>query len=74
MKTSRLILTCMLLSFVAALPAMAGPRTFVSGLGNDANPGTREQPKRTFASALTVTDPAGEVVVLDPAASDPARS
>ena len=67
MKTSRLILTCILLTFVAALPAMAGPRTFVSGLGNDANPGTREQPKRTFASALTVTDPHGEVVVLDPA-------
>ena len=67
MKTSRLTLTCILMTFVAALPAMAGPRTFVSGLGNDANPGTREQPKRTFASALTVTDPSGEVVVLDPA-------
>ena len=67
MKTSRLIVICILLTFVAALPAMAGPRTFVSGLGNDANPGTREQPKRTFASALTVTDPGGEVVVLDPA-------
>ena len=67
MKTLRLTLTCILLTFVAALPAMAGPRTFVSGLGNDANPGTREQPKRTFASALTVTDPGGEVVVLDPA-------
>ena len=67
MKTSRLILACILLTFVAALPAMAGPRTFVSGLGNDANPGTREQPKRTFASALTVTDAGGEVVVLDPA-------
>ena len=67
MKTSRLILTCILVTFVAALPAIAGPRIFVSGLGNDANPGTREQPKRTFASALTVTDPGGEVVVLDPA-------
>ena len=67
MKTPRLILTCILLTLVAALPAMAGPRTFVSGLGNDANPGTREQPKRTFASALTVTDASGEVVVLDPA-------
>ena len=67
MKTSRLTLTCIFLSFVGALPAMAGPRIFVSGLGNDANPGTREQPKRTFASALTVTDAGGEVVVLDPA-------
>ena len=67
MKTSRFILTCILLTFVAALPAMAGPRTFVSGLGNDANPGTREQPKRTFASALTVTDAGGEIIVLDSA-------
>ena len=67
MKTSRLTLTCILLTFVAALPAIAGPRIFVSGLGNDANPGTREQPKRTFASALTVTDPGGEIIVLDSA-------
>ena len=67
MKTSRLILSCLLLTFVAALPAIAGPRIFVSGLGNDANPGTREQPKRTFASALTVTDAGGEIVVLDSA-------
>ena len=67
MKTLRLTLTCILLTFIAALPAMAGPRTFVSGLGNDANPGTREQPKRTFASALSVTDPGGEIVALDSA-------
>ena len=67
MKTLKLTLTCILLTFIAVLPTVAGPRTFVSGLGNDANPGTREQPKRLFASALTVTDPAGEVVVLDPA-------
>ena len=67
MKTPRLTLTCMLLTLIGALPAMAGPRTFVSGLGNDANPGTREQPKRTFASALAVTDPGGEIVALDSA-------
>ena len=67
MKPLRLISTCMLFTFLAALPAMAGPRTFVSGLGNDANPGTREQPKRTFASALTVTDSGGEIIVLDSA-------
>ena len=57
----------MLFTLLATFPAMAGPRSFVSGLGNDANPGTREQPKRTFASALTVTDAGGEVVVLDSA-------
>ena len=58
---------CILFTFVAALPAIAGPRTFVSGLGNDANPGTREQPKRTFASALAVVDPGGQIVALDSA-------
>ena len=67
MKTSRLTLVCILFTFIAALPAIAGPRTFVSGLGNDANPGTREQPKRTFASALTVTNPGGQIVALDSA-------
>ena len=67
MKTPRFVLTSVLFTLLAALPAMAGPRTFVSGLGNDANPGTREQPKRTFASALTVTNPGGQIVALDSA-------
>ena len=67
MKAPRLVLACTLFTFVAALTAIAGPRTFVSGLGNDANPGTREQPKRTFASALTVTDTGGEIIALDSA-------
>ena len=67
MKASRLILSCIAFTLIAALPAVAGPRTFVSGLGNDANPGTREQPKRTFASALAVTDAGGDIVTLDSA-------
>ena len=67
MKTSHFLAALAAAIFGAALPAMAGPRTFVSGLGNDANPGTREQPKRTFASALTVTDARGEIVPLDSA-------
>ncbi|MBI1852170.1 MAG: hypothetical protein HYR85_17660 [Planctomycetes bacterium] len=47
---------------------MAAQRTFVSGSGNDANAGTITSPKRTFSSALTVTDPGGEIVALDSAA------
>ena len=66
MKTYRLPLAFVVFTLLATC-ALAGPRTFVSGLGNDANPGTREQPKRTFASALAVTDPAGEIVALDSA-------
>ena len=67
MQFNKLIASVILTVTVAALPAIAGPRTFVSGLGNDANPGTREQPKRTFASALTVTNPGGQIVALDSA-------
>jgi len=45
--------------------AVAAPRIFVSVEGNDANPGTVEEPKRTFTVALDATDPGGELVVKD---------
>jgi hypothetical protein len=45
----------------------ATPQTFVSGVGNDNNACSRQQPCRTFAHALTQTDPGGEIVVLDSA-------
>lgn len=41
-------------------------RTWVSGVGDDANPGSRTAPCKTFAGALSKTDPNGEVSVLDP--------
>jgi hypothetical protein len=44
-------------------------RTFVSGLGNDANTATfcsRPKPCRTLAAAYTVTEVGGEIVALDP--------
>ena len=42
-------------------------RTWVSGaLGNDANPCTRSAPCLTFAAALALTTPGGEIDVLDP--------
>ncbi len=57
-----------------ALPAGAVQRTFVhsSPLGNDANnalspPCTQAAPCRTFAGAIGVTDPGGEIVLLDTA-------
>src|SRR5205823_723705 len=53
------------------LPAAAVPRVFVSGLGNDANPGSLTSPKRSFTSALTVTDAGGEIIVLDSAGYGP---
>src|SRR6266852_3551551 len=52
---------------LSALPASAqATRTFVSGVGNDANPCSRTAPCKTFAGAISKTAPAGEINVLDP--------
>ena len=57
--------------FIAALcePAALAQvqRTFVSGLGSDANPCTRTAPCRTFPQAISQTSTGGEVYVLDSA-------
>jgi|SRR5581483_1569126 len=41
-------------------------RTWVSGVGDDANPCSRTAPCQTFATALSKTSPGGEINVLDP--------
>ena len=41
-------------------------RTWVSGVGDDANPGSRTAPCKTFAGAISKTDPGGEIDVTDP--------
>jgi hypothetical protein len=41
-------------------------RTWVSGVGDDANPGSRTAPCKTFVGAISKTDTSGEVSVLDP--------
>ena len=46
-------------------------RTFVSGLGLDNNPCTRTAPCRTFGQAISMTNPGGEVIVLDSAGYGP---
>jgi copper-binding protein NosD len=58
------------LVFAAVAVAVSGDiqavqRTFVSGTGIDTNPCSRTQPCRTFVAAMAVTDPGGEVIVLD---------
>ena len=50
---------------VAVSGAHAAQRTFVSTGGSDANACTLAAPCRAFAKALTVTDVADEIVVLD---------
>ena len=43
-----------------------GTRTWVSGLGDDANPGSRTAPCKTFAGAISKTIEPGEINVTDP--------
>jgi len=48
-------------------PAFAQNRSWVSGVGDDANnPCSRTQPCRTFQMAIANTDAGGEIMVLDP--------
>jgi hypothetical protein len=53
---------------LAPLCAMSAPvnRTWVSALGDDANPCSRTSPCKTFIGASTKTNPGGEIDVLDP--------
>jgi nitrous oxidase accessory protein NosD len=49
------------------VPAQAqATRTWVSGVGDDANPCSRTAPCKTFAGAISKTAPGGEINVLDP--------
>jgi hypothetical protein len=45
---------------------MGALRTWVSGLGDDANPCSRTAPCKTFAGAISKTAAGGEIDVLDP--------
>jgi hypothetical protein len=50
-----------------SLPAHAqAPRTWVSGVGDDANPCSRTAPCKTFAGAISKTAVFGEINCLDP--------
>ena len=69
MISKRTILAAMLLAAGGtwAAPASAqASRTWVSGLGSDADPCSRTAPCRTFAGAIIKTAPGGEINCLDP--------
>lgn len=59
-----LIVTCSAL-WVAPAEAQA-TRTWVSGVGDDANPCSRTAPCKTFAGAISKTAAGGEISTLDP--------
>src|SRR5580704_5683190 len=46
-------------------PASAQTRTWVSGVGDDANPCSRTAPCKTFAGAISKTAAGGEIDCLD---------
>jgi hypothetical protein len=60
-------LGALFLAGLAIAPANAqATRTWVSGVGDDANPCSRTAPCKTFAGAISKTSAAGEINVLDP--------
>src|ERR1700680_176968 len=61
------ILAVLAVLVLASTPAYAqATRTWVSGVGDDANPCSRTAPCKTFAGSISKTAPGGEINVLDP--------
>jgi hypothetical protein len=54
------------LAFVGTPAYAQATRTWVSGVGDDANPCSRTAPCKTFAGAISKTAVGGEINVLDP--------
>src|SRR5262245_60432016 len=69
MRKFALLSTCLAplaLPLLATAPAQAqATRTWVSGVGNDANPCSRTAPCQTFAGAISKTFINGEISCLD---------
>jgi Right handed beta helix region len=62
---SALAIALFALTFTSAANAQA-TRTWVSGVGDDANPCSRTAPCKTFAGAISKTATGGEIDALDP--------
>jgi hypothetical protein len=61
------ILAIAIFTFAFASIAQAqATRTWVSGVGDDANPCSRTAPCKTFAGAISKTAPGGEINTIDP--------
>jgi hypothetical protein len=64
-KISLLVCLAIVLLGTTLMSAQA-TRTWVSGVGDDANPCSRTAPCKTFAGAISKTAPGGEIDALDP--------
>src|ERR1044071_9394785 len=60
-----LAIATLMFAFASIAQAQA-TRTWVSGVGDDANPCSRTAPCKTFAGAISKTAVNGEIDVLDP--------
>src|SRR6267142_6174618 len=56
----------LLISLTSLLSFAQATRTWVSGVGDDANPCSRTAPCKTFAGAISKTAAGGEIDALDP--------
>src|SRR5437762_12296306 len=65
MKTKILSVLGILIFGTLLMQAQAS-RTWVSGVGDDANPCSRTAPCKTFAGAISKTATGGEIDALDP--------
>lgn len=54
---------------ISQLASAQATRTWVSGVGDDANPCSRTAPCKTFAGSISKTAAGGEISVLDPVVS-----
>src|SRR5579872_2074876 len=68
LRFAKLLPLLTLASLWLAAPAAYGQatRTWVSGVGDDANPCSRTAPCKTFAGAISKTATGGVINVLDP--------
>src|SRR6202023_2880345 len=60
-------LTLLVICLWSSAAHAQAPRTWVSGVGDDANPCSRTAPCKTFAGAISKTAAGGEIDALDPA-------
>src|SRR5436309_10159210 len=65
-KILRFLATIVLTAGFATAAHAQATRTWVSGVGDDANPCSRTAPCKTFAGAISKTAAGGEIDVLDP--------
>jgi hypothetical protein len=67
MKTSNIVRFLAVVVMGTGLMYGQASRTWVSGVGDDANPCSRTAPCKTFAGAISKTAAGGEIDALDPA-------